>query len=180
MNKLRKMLQKEMDSKGYSRRALALKMKLAPQSINNYMDSPTEPMVASLQKIADYFHKPVSFFLEDEPPKPEEGTEEKTEQKKTTEPIASHNSGLKYNQHNVSIHDDVENILNSGDQEAIGAFKFGLKGVLRALEEKSESVILLRRIAEGMDKLLESEADLGGVAEQGSEEVSSPPTQKAL
>ena len=54
-------------NKDLSRRQLAVKMKIAPQSLNNYMDSETIPTMKNIEKIAKYFGKPVSYFVEGPP-----------------------------------------------------------------------------------------------------------------
>jgi len=64
-DKIKKLLMNESDGKNISRRELAMRMKLPPQSINNWIDSDINPNDASLKKIARYFNTSVASLMDD-------------------------------------------------------------------------------------------------------------------
>jgi transcriptional regulator with XRE-family HTH domain len=64
MDKLRDCLNKEL-AKGLSRRELGKKIGIPFTSIDNYLTADTQPRIQTLQKIADYFRLPITFFLDE-------------------------------------------------------------------------------------------------------------------
>lgn len=64
-DKIRKLLTNASDRQNLSRRALAFRMKVPPQSVNNWIDSEMNPSNASLKKIAAYFNVTVADLMDD-------------------------------------------------------------------------------------------------------------------
>ena len=65
MNKVKELLNRELD-RGVKKTFLARKMGLPVASLYNYAYGGVVPQTGSLMKIAHYFDKPISYFLEDE------------------------------------------------------------------------------------------------------------------
>lgn len=66
LNKVKELLQQELSS-GVTKYKLARLIKIPPSSLSNYLYADIEPRYVSLQKIADYFNVPVSYFVSEEP-----------------------------------------------------------------------------------------------------------------
>jgi transcriptional regulator with XRE-family HTH domain len=66
MVRVKEMLQREID-KGIPKLELARRTRIPNASLANYLTGDIEPRYNSLERIASYFHKPMSWFLEDAP-----------------------------------------------------------------------------------------------------------------
>lgn len=77
------------------------------------------------------------------------------------------NTPLSEDVEHAPIHEQIDYILEYGGDDSVNALKYGIQGVLKVIGETGESVLLLRKLCEKMDKLLELKTDVG--------EASSPP-----
>lgn len=64
-----------------------------------------------------------------------------------------------YNLHNKSTHEDIEFILNSENDDAISALKFGIRGVISAMSDSSKQTRLLEELVRGQNKVMEAMHD---------------------
>lgn len=110
-----------------------------------------ELTVSEAIRIADHFEVDLIWFLTGE---------KKSPIRQPSHDISVDNGGAMgvsstaYKIKNTAVHNDIEYILNSDDNDAINALNFGINGVLKALGEKTESVQLLRQIASGQKEVV--------------------------
>jgi transcriptional regulator with XRE-family HTH domain len=151
--KLREILNKEIKN-GRSRRELGKEIGIPFTSINNYLDTDMQPSFKTLQKIADYFHKPISYFIDDH-----------------TKPDAIQEQAAKYNTDidKGSIINQIIKILDSGNTGVITALVKNINEFERAVDTADElsdcrsqitaQAIRIKHLEDQINKLLNPEGE---------------------
>ncbi len=68
MEKIRGLLLAEVEKRG--KRPLCREMGISPSSLFNWLDNVGKPTMSSVERIATYFHKPISYFFDEPTPEP--------------------------------------------------------------------------------------------------------------
>jgi len=159
MERLKNLIENELN-KGISQNKLSADIKVSQGTIQKilYRYTNIDSLdIPTLKKLAAYFRKPMAYFLD---PAPEDAAGVKISGEGNRPDTRPQGSNLDRSK----ILNEVEQILDSGDYDAITAFIYNLKGIKKTMQREdmlaSNQILTIQAIKELTEKMAAFGADI--------------------